>query len=94
MQSKRSERCSPRGASAVAVSDEVAHTAGMKRIVDFLGTFGLGYFFGLGAMALAHAFVGWPASYQEAAYLAFISGAGALGARLYNSRLVSPGSDE
>ena len=66
----------------------------MKRIVDYLGTFGLGYFFGLGAMALAHAFVGWPASYQEAAYLAFISGAGALGARLYNSRLVSPGSDE
>ena len=76
------------------MSHEVAHTAGMKRIFDYLGTFGLGYFFGLGAMALAHAFVGWPASYQEAAYLAFISGAGALGARLYNSRLVSPGSDE
>jgi hypothetical protein len=66
----------------------------MKRIFDYLGTFGLGYFFGLGAMALAHAFIGWPASDQEAAYLAFISGAGALGARLYNSRLVSPGSDE
>ena len=94
MRSRRSERSSPRGDSAVAVSDEVAHTAGMKRIFDYLGTFGLGYFFGLGAMALAHAFVGWPASYQEAAYLAFISGAGALGARLYNSRLVSPGSDE
>ena|GEM_PF-1831395 len=76
------------------MSDEVAHTANMKRIFDYLGTFGLGYFFGLGAMALAHAFVGWPASYQDAAYLALISGAGAVGARLYNSRLVPPGSDE
>jgi hypothetical protein len=66
----------------------------MKRIFDYLGTFGLGYFFGLGAMALAHAFVGWPASYQEAAYLALISGAGAVGARLYNRRLVPSGSDE
>lgn len=76
------------------MSDEVTHTAGMKRIVDFLGTFGLGYFFGLGAMALAHAFVGWPATYQDAAFLALISGAGAVGARLYNSRLVPTGDDE
>ena len=66
----------------------------MKRIFDYLGTFGLGYFFGLGAMALAHAFVGWPASYQDAAYLALISGAGAVGARLYHRRLVPPGTDE
>lgn len=87
-------RCSPYGASVVAVSDKVAHTATMKKIVDYLGSFGLGYFFGLGAMALAHAFVGWPATYQDAAYLALISGAGAVGARLYNRRLVAAGTDE
>ena len=66
----------------------------MTRIVDYLGTFGLGYFFGLGAMALAHAVVNWPASYQDAAFLALISGAGGVGARLYNKRVVSVDSDE
>ncbi|MSO46975.1 MAG: hypothetical protein EXQ67_02665 [Thermoleophilia bacterium] len=66
----------------------------MKRIVDYLGTFGLGYFFGLGAMTLAHAFLGWPATYQDAAFLALISGAGGVGARLYNRRVVSLGGDE
>lgn len=66
----------------------------MKRIVDYLGTFGLGYFFGLGALSLTHGFAGWPASYQDAAYLALISGAGAVGARLYNRRVVNLGNDE
>lgn len=66
----------------------------MKRIVDYLGTFGLGYFFGLGALSLTHGVMSWPASYQDAAFLALISGAGAVGARLYNRRVVSLDSDE
>ena len=86
--------CSPLAASPVAEPLKVTHTAGMKQIVDYLGTFGLGYFFGLGAMALAHAVVNWPASYQDAAFLALISGAGGVGARLYNKRVVSVGSEE
>jgi len=66
----------------------------MKSIVDYLGTFGLGYFFGLGALSLTHGVMNWPASYQDAAFLALISGAGGVGARLYNKRVVSVGSEE
>lgn len=65
-----------------------------RPLFDYLSTFGLGYFFGLGALALLHYFTGWPAEYQDAALLAILSGAGALGARLYNRRVVRPGDGE
>ena len=48
----------------------------------------------LGALALMHYFTTWPATYQDAALLAVLSGAGALGMRLYNRRVVRPGDDE
>jgi hypothetical protein len=41
-----------------------------------------------------HYFTTWPATYQDAALLAILSGAGALGMRLYNRRVVRPGDDE
>lgn len=63
-------------------------------LFDYLSTFGLGYFFGLGALALAHYFTTWPATYQDAALLALLSGAGALGTKLYNQRLQRPADDE
>lgn len=63
-------------------------------ILDYLTTIGLGYFFGLGALALLHYFVGWPADYESAALLALLSAAGALGARLYNSRVARPGDGD
>ncbi len=64
----------------------------MKRLMDALGSFGLGYFFGLGALALTHAYLGWPDTYLQASLLALLSGAGSLGTRLYNARL-SPRDD-
>ena len=65
-----------------------------KPLFDYLATIGLGYFFGLGALALLHYFTGWPADYQQAALLALLSAAGALGARLYNRRVVRPGDGD
>ncbi len=59
----------------------------MARLYGYLTSFGIGYFFGLGALALAHYFLGWPSSYDAAALLALLSGAGSLGTRLYNERL-------
>jgi aspartyl-tRNA synthetase len=41
-----------------------------RPIMDYLATFGFGYFFGLGALALMHYFTTWPATYQDAALLA------------------------
>jgi len=61
----------------------------VKRAYDYLVSFGLGYFFGLGALALLHSLTAWPSSYDQAAYLALLSGAGAVGTRLYNERLRS-----
>ena len=61
----------------------------MKRAYDYLVSFGLGYFFGLGALALLHFLTTWPESYDQAALLAILSGAGAVGTRLYNQRLQS-----
>ncbi len=65
----------------------------MKRAYDYLVSFGLGYFFGLGALALLHYLTTWPSSYDQAAYLALLSGAGAVGTRLYNERLRSDGGE-
>ena len=59
----------------------------MRRLYNLLTSFGLGYFFGLGALALLHYFVLWPATYEQAALFALISGFGAVGTRLYNDRL-------
>jgi hypothetical protein len=61
-----------------------------RPIFDYLATFGFGYFFGLGGLALMHYFTTWPAEYQDAALLALLSGAGAVGARLYNRRAARP----
>lgn len=61
-----------------------------RRIVDLLATVGFGYFVGLGLLALSHFLTGWPATYESASLLAILSGAGALGARLYNGRVVRP----
>ncbi|MCX6391674.1 MAG: hypothetical protein NTX95_04160 [Actinobacteria bacterium] len=61
-----------------------------RPIFDYLATFGFGYFFGLGGLALMHFFTAWPATYQDAALMALISGAGAVGARLYNRRAARP----
>ena len=61
---------------------------------DYLATFGFGYFFGLGALSLLHFAIAWPSSYQNAALLALLSGAGAVGARLYNRRVVRPTDSE
>ena len=72
----------------------VSHTsATVKRAYDYLVSFGLGYFFGLGALALLHYLTTWPESYDQAALLAILSGAGAVGTRLYNERL-RPDADE
>ena len=65
-----------------------------RPLFDYLATIGLGYFFGLGALALLHYFIGWPAEYGTAAWLAILSGAGALGARLYNQRVARSGDAE
>lgn len=65
-----------------------------RPIFDYLATFGFGYFFGLGGLALLHYFTTWPATYQDAALLSLISGAGAVGARLYNRRVVRPTDSE
>ncbi len=61
-----------------------------RPLFDYLATFGFGYFFGLGALALLHFFIAWPSTYQDAALYALLSGAGAVGARLYNRRVVRP----
>ena len=61
-----------------------------RPIFDYLASFGFGYFFGLGALALMHFAIAWPSSYQQAALFALLSGAGAVGARLYNRRLERP----
>jgi hypothetical protein len=61
----------------------------MRRFYDYLTSFSLGYFVGLGALALMHYFLAWPSSYEQAALLALLSGAGALGTRLYNQRIQS-----
>jgi hypothetical protein len=60
------------------------------RLFDLAAAFGLGYFFGLGALALTHVLSGWPASYEQASVLALLSGAGGLLTRLYNARVVRP----
>lgn len=60
-----------------------------RRLWDYLTSFGLGYFFGLGALALLHYLSGWPETYERAAVLALLSGAGAVGTRFYNQRLRS-----
>ncbi|MGI9116295.1 MAG: hypothetical protein ACR2JV_01510 [Gaiellales bacterium] len=65
-----------------------------RPIFDYLAAFGFGYFFGLGALALLHFLAAWPDTYQSAAVLALLSGAGAVGARLYNRRVVRPGDGE
>lgn len=65
-----------------------------RPLFDYLATFGFGYFFGLGALALLHFFVAWPATYQEAALYSVLSGIGAVGARLYNRRVVRPTDDQ
>jgi hypothetical protein len=65
-----------------------------RPIFDYLATFGFGYFFGLGGLALLHFFIARPATYQDAALLALLSGAGAVGARLYNRRVVRPTDSE
>ncbi len=66
----------------------VSHTSTtVKRAYDYLVSFGLGYFFGLGALALLHFLTNWPETYNQAALLAILSGAGAVGTRLYNERL-------
>lgn len=59
----------------------------MRPNYDLLVSFVLGYFFGLGALSLGHFVTSWPADYEQAAYLALISGAAAVGTKLYNQRL-------
>ena len=58
----------------------------MDRLFQLSSSFGLGYFFGLGAMALTHYLVRWPGSYDEASVLALIPGASALLTRLAGER--------
>ena len=65
-----------------------------RPIFDYLASFGFGYFFGPGGHARLHYFTTWPATYQDAALLSLISGAGAVGARLYNRRVVRPTDSE
>lgn len=60
---------------------------------EYLTSFGLGYFFGLGALALLHYLVDWPATYEQAAVYALLSGAGAVGTRLYNKRITTSDDD-
>jgi hypothetical protein len=59
----------------------------MQRIWNLLVAFGVGYFFGLGLLALAHAFLGWPDTYEQGSIYALLSGAGALITRIYNERV-------
>lgn len=58
----------------------------MQRIWNLLVSFGIGYFFGLGLLALTHAFLGWPDTYEQGSVYALLSGAGALLTRLYGQR--------
>ena len=61
-------------------------TVGVDRVFELAASFGLGYFFGLGAMALTHYLVAWPGSYDEASVLALVPGASALLTRLAAER--------
>ena len=69
---------------------------GVDRIFELAASFGIGYFFGLGAMALTHYLVAWPGSYDEASLLAIIPGASALLTRLTAERRTrrAPPGDE
>lgn len=58
----------------------------VDRLFQLSSSFGLGYFFGLGLMALTHYLVGWPGSYDEASLLALLPGAAALLTRLASER--------
>ncbi len=58
----------------------------MQRIWNLLVSFGIGYFFGLGLLALSHFIFGWPTTYEQGSIYALFSGAGALLTRLYGER--------
>lgn len=68
----------------------------MQRVWNLLVAFGVGYFFGLGLLALSHYFLGWPETYEQGSVYAILSGLGALVTRIYNERIGregGPGSD-
>ncbi len=65
-----------------------------SRLFQLAASFGLGYFFGLGFMALTHYLVAWPGSYDQASLLAVIPGASALVTRLVGERRAGPPSPD